>query len=69
MHSLRHFAASVVIKEKGALVVREIMGHHSAAFSMKTYGGFIDDKARVIADVGDLFDGRMSEALAKIPQK
>lgn len=66
MHALRHYAASLVIKEKGVLVVREIMGHHSAAFTMKTYGGFIEDKAKVIKDVGDMFDGRMSAALAKI---
>jgi len=54
-----------VIQEKGVLVVREIMGHHSAAFTMKTYGGFIEDKAKLIKDVGDMFDGRMSAALSK----
>jgi len=65
MHALRHYAASLVIKEMGALVVREILGHHSAAFTMKTYGGFIDDKAKVMTSVGDMFNARMSAALTQ----
>lgn len=65
IHALRHYAASLVIKEKGVLVVREIMGHHSAAFTIKTYGGFIDNKDEMIQDVGSMFDRRMSSALAK----
>lgn len=65
IHALRHYAASLVIKEKGVVFLRDIMGHHSAAFTLATYGGFVDEKRAAMKDVGDMFAARMQAALAK----
>jgi integrase len=65
MHALRHYAASLVIMEHGVHMLREIFGHHSAAFTYATYGGLLENKAQTMGKIGKLFGSRVSEALGK----
>jgi integrase len=55
LHSLRHTCASLLI-EQGAspLRLQRWMGHHSAAYTLETYGHLIDDELGSALQLADL---------------
>ena len=57
LHDLRHFSASVLMANgANPVVVKERMGHSSAAFTLSRYGhGFEADHRAAAKSIGDLF--------------
>jgi integrase len=55
LHTLRHTCASLLIEEGASpLRLQRWMGHHSAGYTLETYGHLIDDELGSALELGDL---------------
>lgn len=51
IHSLRHYYASLLIKDGKYKELTNLLGHHSSNFTMDTYGHLIRDGGKVLDDI------------------